>query len=539
MDNLRFVLFLLLGLLSYMAWEQWQIDYVIRPAVQGNPALDPAAVTAPPPAGGGSVQPENAAGAPATGSKRIRVATDVLRLEIDTQGGDIRVMDLLAYPETKGEPDKKVRLLSDDPANWHIVQSGLLTSGGETPNHLAVWEAENDRFALAEGQDTLRVPLTWRDAKGVNVTKTFIFKRGSYLIGVEHAVRNNSDAAWRARPYTQLQRVRPANTGSQLVRSYTGGVYYNAEDKYKKLDFDDMESSNLNRTAAGGWFAMIQHYFVAAWIPPAEGTNTFYSKKLPGMRYLLGASSDDVEVPAGGQTTISAGLFAGPKLQQPMELAATGLELTEDYGILTVIAKPIFWLMQKSYGLFHNWGIAIITVTLVIKLMFYKLSEASYRSMARMRKLQPRLQSLKEQFGSDKQRFNQAMMDLYRKEKVNPLGGCLPILIQIPVFISLYWVLAESVQLRQAPFFLWLDDLSALDPYFLLPLLMGVTMWIQQKLNPSSMDPMQEKILKMFPFIFTVFFAFFPSGLVLYWVVNNSLSIVQQWHITRVIERTT
>lgn len=537
MDNLRFVLFLLLGLLSYMAWEQWQIDYVIRPAMQTNPALDPSAVTAPSLATGGSVQAENAA-TPTTGSKRIHITTDVLRLEIDTQGGDIRVMDLLAYPETKDQPDKKERLLSEDPATWHIAQSGLLTSGGDAPNHLAVWQAENDSYTLPEGQDTLRVPLTWHDAKGVSVTKTFTFKRGSYLIGVEHAVQNNSDAAWRARPYAQLQRARPAKSSSQLVRSYTGGVYYNAEDKYKKLDFDDMEDSNLNRTTTGGWFAMIQHYFVAAWIPPAEAKNTFYSKKLPGMRYLLGASSEDVDVPPGQQAKVSASLFTGPKLQQQMAQAATGLELTEDYGNLTVIAKPIFWLMQKSYGLFHNWGIAIITVTLVIKLLFYKLSEASYRSMARMRKLQPRLQSLKEQFGSDKQRFNQAMMDLYRKEKVNPLGGCLPILIQIPVFISLYWVLAESVQLRQAPFFLWIDDLSFQDPYFLLPLLMGVTMWIQQKLNPASMDPMQEKILKMFPFIFTVFFAFFPSGLVLYWVVNNSLSIVQQWHITRVIERT-
>jgi YidC/Oxa1 family membrane protein insertase len=527
--------------LCYMAWDQWQIDYAPRPPAPVSASFDPAAATSPPPAIGGlasPIPPGNNATAEATASQRIHVTTDVLRLEIDTRGGDIRVMDLLGYPETKDQPDKPVRLLSDDPETYHIAQSGLLTSGGESPNHLAIWQAESGHYALVEGQDTLRVPLTWRDAKGVSVTKTYLFKRDSYRVGLEHAIRNDSATTWRARPYTQLQRVRPAKAGSQLVRSYTGGVYYNAEDKYKKLDFDDMEGDNLNRAATGGWFAMIQHYFLAAWIPPSEARNTYYSKKLPGQRFLLGAWSDDVEVPPGQQASVFAGLFAGPKLQHPMEQAATGLELTEDYGNLTVIAKPIFWLMEKSYGLFHNWGLSIISVTLVIKLLFYKLSASSYRSMAKMRKLQPRLKDLKEQFGSDKQRFNQAMMELYRKEKVNPLGGCLPILIQIPVFISLYWVLAESVQLRQAPFFLWLNDLSAQDPYFLLPLLMGVTMWIQQKLNPPSMDPMQEKILKMFPFIFTLFFAFFPSGLVLYWVVNNSLSIVQQWHITRMIERT-
>ncbi|BBL72901.1 membrane protein insertase YidC [Methylogaea oryzae] len=531
MDNLRFVLFILFAFLVYSLYEAWQIDYGPK-----NPAAIAAAAGTAAPNVPGSAPSGGEAGA--VSGQRIRVATDLLTLELDTTGGDVRLVDLLAYAQEKDHPEKPVRLMSDEPSLRFIAQSGFLAEGA-APNHQAQWKAAANAYRLADGQDTLRVPLTWTDKSGLSVTKTYVFKRGSYTVAVEHEVQNQSDKSWHARQYAQLQRKRPdKGSESQLVRTYTGGVYYNAEDKYKKVTFDDMADDNLNRTVKDGWLAMIQHYFLAAWIPPAGENNTYYTKDLGEQRYLIGAYTADHEVLPGERYNTQFTLYVGPKIQKDLEAIAPGLELTVDFGVLTFIAKPIFWLLDKFHGIYNNWGWSIISVTFVIKLMFFKLSEASYRSMANMRKLQPRLKILKDRYGEDKQRYNQAMMELYREEKVNPLGGCLPILIQIPVFISLYWVLAESVELRQAPFLLWLTDLSAKDPYFLLPVLMGISMYIQQKLNPSTMDPVQERVMKMFPFIFTIFFAFFPSGLVLYWVVNNSLSIVQQWYITRQIEKT-
>ena len=297
-----------------------------------------------------------------------------------------------------------------------------------------------------------------------------------------------------------------------------------------------MQDENLSVEALGGWSAMIQHYFATAWIPPGEKDNNFYTKALPDSNYVIGSYSPLVSVQPNSETILTEKLFVGPKLQPVMEKIAPGLELTVDYGWLTFIGKPIFWLLSKIYTLVGNWGFAIMGVTLCIKLLFFKLSEVSYKSMAKMRKVQPLLKELKERHADDKQRFNSEMMALYKKEKVNPMGGCFPIMVQIPVFISLYWVLIETVELRQAPFILWIEDLSVQDPFFVLPVLMGITMKIQQSLNPPPIDPVQAKVMKMFPFVFTVFFLFFPSGLVLYWVVNNTLSILQQWYITKKIE---
>jgi YidC/Oxa1 family membrane protein insertase len=394
---------------------------------------------------------------------------------------------------------------------------------------------------LQPGQDSLTVPLTWTDNNGLVVTKLFTFKRGSYDITLDQKVSNNSGKAWSGRQYSQLLKV-PDTTGKGNMltggmRAYDGGVIYTEKNKYQKISFDDMAEENLDVTSKGGWTAMIQHYFASAWIPPAEQENHFYTKELKDGRYVIGTYSPPVTVEANTEAQFVSQLFAGPKIQPMMEAIAPGLELTVDYSVLTFIGKPIYWLLDKIHSVIGNWGVAIIGVTLCIKLLFFPLSQASFKSMAKMRKIQPRLKELQERFADDRPRFNTEMMSLYKKEKVNPLGGCLPILIQIPVFMALYWVLSETVEFRQAPFMLWIQDLSIQDPFFILPLIMGVTMKIQQSLNPAPIDPIQAKVMKMFPIVFTVFFLFFPAGLVLYWVINNTLSIIQQTYITKQIEK--
>ena len=444
-------------------------------------------------------------------------------------------MDLLDYPESPDKGSEAFRLFEESASQLFIAQSGLRASKGPEPTHHAVFEVDQNRFELEDGAEILEVPLRWSNGAGVEVTKLYRFRRGSYVVEVEQQIRNLGKEDWSARPYHQLQRT-PLQQQSRFLYTYTGGVLYSPEDKYQKISFDDMLDEDLSRDVKNGWAAMIQHYFLGAWIPPTEQLARYYSRALQGDRYVIGMIGQPVRVGAGGEQTTQARLFVGPKLQRVMEDVAPGLELTVDYGVLTILAQPIFWLLEKIHSLVGNWGWSIIILTILIKLAFYKLSETSYKSMANMRKLAPRLQALKERYGDDKQKLNQAMMDMYKKEKINPLGGCLPILVQIPVFIALYWVLLESVEMRQAPFMLWIQNLSAPDPYFILPLVMGATMLIQQKLNPAPMDPMQAKVMMILPIVFTVFFAFFPSGLVLYWVVNNILSIAQQYVITKRVE---
>lgn len=540
MDNARFVLIVFFFLLSMMLFEQWQVDYGPKPATaaaQGEagssarpdvPGATPSATEAGAPLADGQ-------GGALASRQRITVETDVARMEIDTKGGDIRLLELLRYPVAKDTPDQPVRLFSDDDLIF-VAQSGFLGAEASAPNHHSLWQAQAAAYRLANGQDELRVPLKWTSPDGVTVTKTYVLKRGNYDIQLEQQVANNSQNAWTARQYLQLQRKDPGDKNKdQYIRTYTGGVLYTPEEKYEKISFKDMAGSNLSRTSQEGWIAMIQHYFLAAWIPASGQENNFYTKALADDHFVIGSYSPPVNVNPGENKLLNAQLFAGPKLLRVLEATAPGLDLTVDYGVLTIIAKPIFWLLEQFHKIFNNWGWAIIFVTITLKALFFRLSASSYKSMANMRKMQPKLAELKERFGGDKQKLNTAMMEMYRKEKVNPLGGCLPILVQIPVFISLYWVLVETVEMRQAPFIGWLTDLSSKDPYFILPLIMGVSMFIQQRLSPPPSDPLQAKIMQFFPVMFTGFFAFFPSGLVLYWVVNNILSILQQWYINKTI----
>jgi YidC/Oxa1 family membrane protein insertase len=541
MDNARFVLIVFLVLLSMMLYQQWQIDYGPKPPATAGESGLPAAK--PPTAEAGSDVPAAAGGVPAEARaipeshQRIAVATDVVRLEIDTKGGDIRLLDLLDYPASKDAPEQPVRLLTDEEPIF-VAQSGFVGDKTQAPTHLSQWRAEATEYKLANGQNELRIPLTWTNDQGITVTKTYILKRGSYDIGLEHQVSNRGSAPWSAQQYVQLQRRDPGDKNKdQFVRTYTGAVYHTPDAPYEKIEFKDIakEKGKEWATAVDGWVAMIQHYFLAAWIPPAGQQYDFYTQTVSGPNYVIGAKSPEHVVEPGASATIETRFYGGPKLVRTLEKTAPGLDLTVDYGALTIFAKPIFWMLEQFHKIFNNWGWAIIFVTITLKALFFRLSAASYRSMAKMRQLQPKLQELKERYGTNKQELNMKMMEMYKKEKVNPLGGCLPILVQIPVFIALYWVLIETVEMRQAPFMGWIQDLSAKDPYFILPAIMGVSMFIQQKLSPPPSDPVQAKIMQFFPIMFTGFFAFFPSGLVLYWVVNNLLSILQQWYINKTI----
>jgi YidC/Oxa1 family membrane protein insertase len=461
----------------------------------------------------------------------------VFLAEIDTRGGDLRDVKFPRYSVSVNQPDQPYKFLNDDTAKIFIAQSGLLAAS-IAPNHHAVYQTARKEYKLANGAAELKVPLTWTSDQGITVTKTYTFHRGSYVVDVSFDVANSGKQEWKGRQYRQFERAR-VDRESRFIYTFIGGVVSGAEDKYQKLSFDDMAKQAFDRDLKGGWAAMVQHYFIAAWVPGQEETNHYYSKDLGDNLFVLGMSSPEQTVPAGGKGEFSSRLYIGPKVQDTMAAVAPNLELTVDYGLLTFIAKPIFWLLKHIHALVGNWGWSIILLTMLIKLAFYKLSAASYRSMANMRRMQPKMTQIRERYGDDRQRMSQAMMDLYKKEKINPLGGCLPIVVQIPVFISLYWVLLGSVELRQADFMFWIHDLATKDPYYVLPLIMGVSMFLQQKISPAPPDPIQAKVMMALPVVFTLFFAFFPAGLVLYWVVNNVLSITQQWYITSSLEKAT
>jgi YidC/Oxa1 family membrane protein insertase len=545
MIDSRLFAYMLLAFILLLLYQAWQQDYGAQPVTEAPPAAASESESIPddvppeistPERPRPQLAPAPAEDTAASTQNRIKVVTDVLSVEIDLRGGTVTRTDLLQYPVAVDRPEQPVRLLSDEPARFYVAQSGLLSARGMAPDHHAVYTAERHEYTLADGSNNLEVVLHWRNDAGIAVRKIFRFEAGSHLIDVRHVIDNASATSWQGRAYQQLQRANWEEASHWGIYTYTGGVIYTPEKHYEKLDFETLGKTPLERTVNGGWVAMIQHYFLAAWIPDPQSVNGFYSRAVDsaaGPRYILGYGSAAAEAAPGGSVEFHHRLFVGPKIQQVLEEIATGLELTVDYGFLTIIAKPLFYLLRLIHGWVGNWGWAIILLTLLIKLVFYKLSEMSYRSMAKMRKVQPKMMAIRERYGDDRQRQGQAMMELYRKEKINPLGGCLPMLIQIPVFIALYWVLLESVELRQAPFILWIKDLSIKDPYYVLPVIMGVTMYIQQKLNPAPLDPIQAKVFAMLPFIFTVFFAFFPAGLVLYWVVNNVLTIVQQWVITK------
>ena len=551
MDNQRLILFFSLAAVLFLIYESWMQDYG-RPlstqltqeesqtsaiAPQTTQKDIPTIATSPDMVASGDTMGKLAKQADAHPS--ILVETDLLKIEISTQGGTIGSAWLLDYMTVPERPEDKLQLLKPVAPNMFIVQSGLL--GDVTsilPTHEGEFHSDQSSYRLEPGADHLDVDLTWRNDAGIEVKKRYTFTRGSYVVKTSQIVTNATEVPLVAREYNQLQRTDFSDPNeSRFIKNYTGGAFYSPEDKYRKVSFNEMIKSKLDQPVADGWIAMMQNYFIAAWIPPRGEQDIFYTKVLDNSRYIIGKYSPALSIAPGTTHEFTNQLFIGPKLQDDLANIAPGLELAIDYGWLTVIAQPIHWALSAIHSVVGNWGWSIIFLTILIKLAFYKLSETSYKSMANMRQLTPRMQALKDRYGDDKQRLNQAMMEMYKTEKINPLGGCLPILIQIPVFISLYWVLLGSVEMRQAPFMLWLNNLSAPDPYFVLPLIMGVSMYIQQKLNPAPPDPMQAKIMMSLPFVFTVFFAFFPSGLVLYWVVNNLLSIAQQWHITRNIEK--
>ena len=560
MDNLRLMLIFSLAVVLVLIYQAWEHDYGQgrQPVAQEQapagtaapaPATDQAQVPEGVPDAAASVAAATAVPAPtdtkavpgsgpASPLAPISVETDVLRLEISPRGGTVSSVWLKHYPIDPERPDDKFRLFKPEPPNMFIAQSGLLgTDPQSVPTHEAIFTSTQTSYTLGEREDILVVELTWGQETGVQVVKRYRFERGSYLVQVTQEVRNGTGADLTVRGYNQLQRTELHDPNeAQFVYTFTGGAYYSPADKYKKVAFDDMRSERLNKAVTDGWIAMMQHYFVSAWVPPRAQADTFYTNVLADSRYIIGKYSPAASLAPGASHSFQDGLYIGPKIPETLAPIAPGLDLTVDYGMLAIIAQPIHWLLSKIHSVVGNWGWSIIILTILIKAVFYPLSETSYKSMAHMRQVTPRIQALKDRYGDDKERLNQAMMELYKKEKINPLGGCLPIVIQIPVFIALYWVLLESVELRQAPFALWIQNLTAPDPYFVLPLLMGVSMFIQQKLNPQPPDPIQAKVMMALPFVFTVFFAFFPAGLVLYWTVNNILSIAQQWHITRKIE---
>lgn len=541
MDNQRTLLFAALAFVSILIMQAWDTDYATPsvPVVAEMQSINTGKtdhLKDVPKARVGSdfTGVSNVAGQAANTAKLITVKTDVYDLEINTIGGSIVGLNLTQYPEKKGEA-ATVRLLENDGNRVFLVESGLITQNGDSPNHHATWSTDKSSYSMVD--DELRVPLTWVSDRGIKVTKTYLFTRGSYRVEVETKIANTSSTDWSAREYLQIKRTAfTEESANSFIYTYTGGVIYTDEDKYQKIDFDDMHDENLSLRAVGGWAGMIQHYFGVAWVPEKGSEYNYYTKSLSDGTYVIGSYSPNKVVASGETKFIHSVLFAGPKLQSQLGETAPGLELMVDYGKLTIIAEPIFWLLSLFNDLVGNWGFAIIMVTFTIKAMFFKLSAKSYTSMAHMKIVQPRIALLKERFGDDKQKLNQAMMDLYKKEKINPLGGCLPILVQIPVFISLYWTLLESVELRQAPFILWIDNISASDPYFILPLIYGITMFLQQRLNPAPADPMQKKMMQMLPIMFTGFFAFFPAGLVLYWIVNNILTIAQQSFVMKRIK---
>jgi YidC/Oxa1 family membrane protein insertase len=545
---------------------QWQEDYNKAPSpsttVTSNNAMvasaagssgSDAAAPVPPPADG-----MPAPAAPNTGSDveattaHIVINTDVLRVEIDPRGGNVVIADLLAYPMEPKDFTHPKRLLDSSDATFFEVQSGLVSANGAAPDHQAKFSAEKNAYALADGGESVEVPLTWTDPSGITVRKVFVFKRGSYVIEQREEIANHGVTAWSGNAYRRLQRVPPVidTSGikgySNIERySFVGAAWYSPSDKFQKLKFDDFEKKPLKAEFNGGWAAMLQHYFFAAWIPEATeadrySTSTYLAKTSQGgevRRYLITAQSPSITVAPGETKTAHARLYIGPKLQSSLDQVAPGLSLTVDYGMFTVIAEPLHWLLAQLHKLTGNWGFAIILLVLLIKAAFFKLSETQFRSGAKMRKLQPRIAALNERYAGDSQKKNQAMMELYQKEKVNPLAGCFPMLIQIPVFFALYWVLLESVELRQAPFIGWIHNLTAPDPYYVLPVLNALVMIATTTLTPTAgMDPTQAKMMKIMPVAFSVLFAFFPAGLVLYYTVNGGLGLLQQWIITRRIE---
>lgn len=557
MELRRNLILAAMAVVAYMLFMAWQKDYGTPPAAQAattapaqvaaangdapSVAVAPASASAP---AAPVVAPANA---PAVAGQKITVQTDVLNLSIDLAGGDIVGLSLPQYTKAVDSKEAFV-LLEKDGQRDYEARSGLIGADGPDADwsKRAVYATGATQYALESGKDSLDVVLSLTQANGAQIDKVFQFKRGSYLVNVSYRITNHGSKPWNGVMETDLKRDGSAdpsaNNHSFGMSTFLGAAYWSPEKSYNKLAFhkttfsDGFDNKNVNENIKGGWISMVQHYFITAWIPEKSMQHAVTTTVADG-NHIIRSVGSYVTVPPNQTATVSAGFYAGPKLQNVLKEISPGLELTVDYGVLWMIAQPLFWLLTAIHKyIISNWGWSIVLLTVLIKAVFFPLSASSYRSMANMRRVMPQMQRMKEQYGEDRAKYSQAMMELYKKEKINPLGGCLPILVQMPVFMALYWTLMESVELRHATW-MWISDLSVMDPIFALPIAMGITMLVQQQLNPAPQDPTQAKVMKMMPIIFTFMFLWFPSGLVLYWFVNNLLSIAQQWVITRQIEK--
>ncbi len=555
MDNQRVFVWAALALVLWLNYLAWQRDYAPASAPPSASSIE-----TPVPADNNTLPdlptqqgaPTNAVNGTATQAQdtdaqsdlgqasRIRVTTDVLSMDISTRGGELVRAELLEYPKVKNQPNIPVRLFDASSEGLFVARSGLrAVDAPAEPTHLAVFDSAATEYRLKEGAEKLEVPLTWSDGQGVTVTKTYTFYPGTYRIDLRYDVQNDSGKDWKAASYVQIVRHYEEVERSYFkveTYAYRGPAIYDGE-AYRKLDIEDEEDRAFKGTIQGGWIAALQHHFVAAAVPPVDATYDYTIGVNPNNDYTLAYRGPLHTVPAGSSQTFKETLFVGPKLQRQLEASGPRLELVADYGKLTILSQPLFWLLEKVHGFIGNWGWAIVIVTFLIKLVFYRLTAASGRSMAKMRNLSPRIKAIQERYKDDREQLGRQMMELYKREKINPLAGCLPILIQIPFFLAFYWVLLESVEMRQAPFLGWITDLSSRDPFFILPVLMGAAMFAQFKLQPMpSTDPMQAKIFAFMPIIMAVTMAWFPAGLVLYWLTNTLLSIAQQWRINKLVE---
>jgi len=550
MDNQRIFVWAGLGLVLWLNYITWQKDYAPPPvpapsvtapakdnsqASQALPDL-PSATTGTPAAPAGTPQVPEAA---ATAAPVVRVVTDVLDMDISTQGGELQRADLLKYPKVKNQPNNPVRLFNTGSPGLFVARSGLRAADQRAePTHLAMFQAAATEYRLKAGEQQLEVPLTWTDGQGITVTKTYIFHPGSYRIDLKYDVDNQSGSEWKAASYVQLVRHYEHVERSYFnveTYAYRGPAVYDGKGS-RKLNVEKADDRNYKNTITGGWAAALQHHFVAAAVPPVNESYDYQLSVDADNDFILSYRGPLESVAPGGKYTFKETLFVGPKLQDQLRATGPELQLTADYGKLTIIAQPLFWLLEKVHGVVRNWGLAIIIVTFLIKLAFYKLTAASGRSMAKMRNIAPRIKAIQERYKDDREQLGRQMMEIYKREKINPLAGCLPILIQVPFFLAFYWVLLESVEMRQAPFFGWITDLSTRDPYFILPILMGSAMFAQFKLQPMpTTDPMQAKIFAFMPIIMAATMAWFPAGLVLYWFTNTLLSIAQQWRINKLV----
>lgn len=559
MDIKRIVLILALASVAYMLVVQWNKDYgtVAKSKQTTASSLQDQSMPALPMESATQEKSPSANDLPIVHEEKsvelveetkpktqnyIRVKTDTLDVLINPRGGDVEYTALLKHKKSHDDSNQSFVFLEKNSDRTYVAQSGLIGKNGidNRSDGRPLYQSIQPSYLLADEQNTLDVRLTYL-LDGVQFNKIFHFKRGSYLVELEYIVENKSTLSWEGNLFAQIKRdgSEPSESTSipMGVTPFLGAAYWTSEKPYNKMKLEAFHKSPVKLQEKGGWVAFLQHYFVNAWVAPNNGLNTFTTRVTDHGEYIIGFTTPPLIVEPGQQQSLKTALYSGPKDQDVLKQIAPGLDLTIDYGWLWFVGQPIFKFMQFIHGFVGNWGLAIIILTVCIKLLFFPLSAASYRSMANMRRVQPEMARLKELHGEDRQKLSQAMMDLYRKEKVNPLGGCLPILVQMPVFISLYWVIFESVELRHAELILWIKDLSVMDPYFVLPLIMGVTMYIQQSLNPTPPDPMQAKVMRMMPIMFTFMFMWFPAGLVLYWIVNNILSIAQQYVITKNIEQ--